>query len=115
MCDAVTSTSMCAWTCRDRWHRRCSTTVYRVVQEGLTNIVRHSDAHRAQVAVSRDVGGGIVVLITDDGCPRPPLVEGAGAGLRGLRDRVALLNGTLRSGRGPDGWTLEARIPEAPS
>ena len=92
-----------------------SGTVYRVVQEGLTNVVRHSDARRARVEVGHDGDGSAVVRITDDGRPRSPKVNGAGVGLSGLRERVALAGGTLEVKADPGGWRLEARIPWDPS
>lgn len=88
-----------------------STTVYRVVQEGLTNVVRHSDARHARVEVRRDGRGDVVVLVSDDGRTRPPRVPGTGRGLAGLRERVGLLGGVLASGPSGAGWCLEARIP----
>lgn len=88
-----------------------STAVYRVVQEGLTNVVRHSASTHARVAVSHDDGGGVVVRIQDDGPARPAKVAGSGVGLVGLDERVGLLGGTLCSGAVGGGWRLEARIP----
>jgi signal transduction histidine kinase len=76
--------------------RRCSPTVeavaYFVVSEALTNVARHAHATRARVAVD-EVGGKVRVTVSDDG------VGGAdparGSGLRGLRQRVASVDGTL--------------------
>ncbi len=87
-----------------------STAVYRVVQEGLTNVVRHSDAVRARVEVQCD-DGMVVARVVDQGSPRPAAVTGSGRGLDGLRERLALFDGTLAARRGADGWLLEARIP----
>jgi len=109
-----------------------STTVYRVVQESLTNVVRHSDARVARVGVSRDGAGTVVVRVDDDGAARPSRVTGTGRGLTGLVERVALLGGVVEAGPGASavagpgvspgvgnehagnrraGWRVEARIP----
>ena len=68
---------------------------YRVVQEALTNIARHSGAGSASVRV--EVSRGTVILeIEDDGCGLGPGVpRGAGSGLAGMRERVSLLDGSV--------------------
>jgi len=82
--------------------------LYRVVQEGLTNLVRHSSARTAAVSVRR-VGGTIEVIIIDDGRgfnPHPPGRGGPGGGfgMRGMAERVRILEGgmeiTSAPGRG---------------
>lgn len=90
-----------------------SATVYRVVQEGLTNAVKHSAASHVDVAVRRD-GAGLVVTVEDDGTrePRPAMPSG-GHGLAGLQERVDLFGGCLTAGAGTSGWKLEATIPLA--
>lgn len=90
-----------------------STAVYRVVQESLTNVVRHSDSTGARVSVTRDGPGAVVVRVQDDGPSRPPRIAGSGSGLAGLRERVRLLGGSLQYGAVADGWQVEARIPWA--
>lgn len=81
---------------------------YRVVQEGLTNVVRHAHASAARVAVCADAAN-LVVEITDDGTARPGR---DGTGLTGLRERVALLGGALDAGPQPaGGFRLQATIP----
>ena len=81
---------------------------YRVIQEGLTNVIRHASAKRATVAVDFDVDE-LVITVDDDG------VGGAGidgVGLTGIRERVRLLGGVVDAGRGPlGGFRLLARIP----
>ncbi|HEX5860766.1 MAG TPA: histidine kinase [Nocardioides sp.] len=91
-----------------------STTVFRVVQEALTNVVRHSNARAARVAVHRD-GGVLVTRISDDGETVDARTPGTGRGLSGLADRVRAFDGTVTSGRTADGWQVEARIPVAES
>jgi signal transduction histidine kinase len=87
-----------------------STAVYRVVQEALTNVVRHSDAGAVRVEVHRD-DHALVARVTDDGRAVATRVDGSGRGLTGLRERLALYDGTLESGATGDGWRVEARIP----
>ena len=91
-----------------------STTVFRVVQEALTNVVRHSNARAARVAVHRD-GGILVTRVSDDGEAVRARTPGSGRGLAGLADRVRAFDGTVTSGRTADGWLVEARIPVAES
>jgi signal transduction histidine kinase len=81
---------------------------YRVIQEGLTNVLRH--AGEATAAVAIDWGEDLVITVTDDGrrAPGGP----PGRGLLGLRERLALDGGTLAAGPQPDGgWQLRAVIP----
>lgn len=89
-----------------------ATTVYRVVQEGLTNVVRHSDAREVRVAVSRS-RDEVVVEVVDDGSPAPARTAGSGRGLSGLGQRLALFQGSVQAGALAQGWQLEARIPLA--
>jgi signal transduction histidine kinase len=83
---------------------------YRVVQEGLTNVVRHAAARRADVTIAL-ADDALVVDIEDDGVG----VHGEavdGVGLAGLRERIRLLGGTLDAGAaGTGGFRLRARIP----
>jgi signal transduction histidine kinase len=89
-----------------------STAVYRVVQEGLTNVVRHSDATAAEVAVRRE-GTALVTVVSSEGRPRAATLPGSGRGLVGLRERLAAVGGTVESVPTELGWRLEARIPLA--
>ncbi|WP_417373727.1 sensor histidine kinase [Glutamicibacter protophormiae] len=74
---------------------RVENTIYRAVQEGLTNIVRHAQATRAEVSVALDEVRARV-LIADDGIGAAAADEGNG--LRGLRERVAQLGGRVELG-----------------
>ena len=81
---------------------------YRVVQEGLTNVLRHAGEATATVAV--DWGENLVITVTDDGCRAPG--GPPGRGLLGLRERLALDGGTLVAGPQPGGgWQLRAVMP----
>ncbi|HEU5152533.1 MAG TPA: sensor histidine kinase [Iamia sp.] len=86
-------------------------TAYRVVQESLTNVVRHSGAERATVTVARR-GPHLVVEVVDDGPGAGTAAEGTGFGLRGMRERVEALGGTLRAGpEAGGGWRVRASLP----
>jgi PAS domain S-box-containing protein len=82
---------------------------YFVVAEALTNIARYAEATSATIAIER-TDGALVVEVTDDG--RGGARVDAGTGLRGLSDRLAVLDGTLQvlSPEGQGTWVL-ARIP----
>ena len=84
--------------------------VYRIVQEALTNILKHADARMATVTVK--VGPRAVELeVLDDGT-RPGQTDDPGHGLIGMRERVALYGGTLSAGPGErGGFAVRARLP----
>jgi signal transduction histidine kinase len=77
--------------------------LYRIVQEALTNALRHASASRAHVAVGYG-GGAITVEVSDDGRgPPPAAARSQGAGTVGMRERVALFGGELQVGARPQG------------
>jgi signal transduction histidine kinase len=83
---------------------------YRIVQEGLTNALKHATGAQAAVIV-RYVDDAVEVAIEDDG-PMIPNGDGMGHGLVGMRERVALYGGTLEAGPRPDGgFVLRAKLP----
>jgi signal transduction histidine kinase len=84
---------------------------YRIVQESLTNVVKHAGAQCAEVRV-RYGDGALELSIVDDGHgPRSPADPG-GHGLVGMRERVALYSGTLSAGpHGGGGFAVAARLP----
>ena len=87
--------------------------VHRLVQESLTNVLRHAGhAPRAVVRVAREADT-VTVEISDNGTgSAAPPVGGGGHGLVGMRERVAVLQGTLQVGRTPQGsWLVRARLP----
>ena len=86
-------------------------TTYRLVQEALTNAVRHAGATRLQIDVSeRD--GCVDVAVTDDGRGfNPATTDSGGFGLTGMRERVELADGELDISSGPEGTTVRARLP----
>lgn len=86
---------------------------YRIVQESLTNSLRHAAAAHATVDVHDD-RGTLVVEVTDDGRGPVPSPAGGttGHGLVGIRERAALCGGTLDAGPGPGGgFRVVARLP----
>ncbi|MBV9448834.1 MAG: sensor histidine kinase [Streptosporangiaceae bacterium] len=95
---------------------------YRIVQEALTNVLKHAGPARAEVTVDcTDIA--VTIEVTDDGAgiPAPPAVQGEGEvrklfaegqGLAGMRERVALFGGDLRAGPRPGGgFTVCAWLP----
>lgn len=85
--------------------------VYRVVQEALTNTMKHAAGAAATVTVGR-AGDFLEVEVGDTGGePAAGSGTGQGRGLIGLRERLALYGGTLETTRAPDGYRLRARIP----
>ena len=86
---------------------------YRVVQEALTNVVRHATPATATVVIRYDDDGAVVVEITDDGHRLGnKRGDGPGHGLAGMRERVCLLGGELAAGpRAGGGYQVVARLP----
>ena len=86
-------------------------TVYRMVQEALTNATKHAGAHLLRVdLLARD--GLLEVSVTDDGCGFDPERVTGGFGLTGMRERVALVGGSLRiQSASRQGTTVTASIP----
>jgi signal transduction histidine kinase len=87
---------------------------YRIVQEGLTNARKHAPGARVRVTLDAPGGTALTIEIVNPIPPGPPpaALPGAGAGLVGLGERVALLGGTLEHGRTGDGrFRLHARLP----
>jgi signal transduction histidine kinase len=86
-------------------------TVYRIVQESLTNIARHADAGTASVRIDcrPDV---LAIRIDDDGKATPDTAPTPGVGLLGMRERVTALGGRLRAEpRAEGGFTIQAELP----
>ena len=90
------------------------TAVYRIVQEALTNVVKHAAAERVSIVVTR-MPQRLIVMIEDDGSGFDPGAgPGEGLGLLGMRERVQLLDGLLTIEAQPgSGTTLVAELPLA--
>jgi signal transduction histidine kinase len=91
-------------------------TLYRCVQEALTNIRKHAHATKVllRLSTSDEQEGQVELTVLDNGQGCPPEYEqsASGFGLRGMRERVALLDGTLRAGPEPGhGWRVEVVLP----
>ncbi|MEU8526207.1 MULTISPECIES: sensor histidine kinase [Streptomyces] len=85
---------------------------FRIAQESVTNVVRHSGAASCEVRVA--FGEAYVsVTVTDEGDGSPRAASGGpGLGLAGMRERVALLHGEFAAGPRPEGgWRVSARLP----
>ncbi|MFC7486143.1 sensor histidine kinase [Knoellia sp. CPCC 206453] len=86
-------------------------TAYRVVQESLTNVVKHA-GRGATARVSVDWTNGLTLTVSDDGTGAPAPAAGVGRGLIGMHERIELVGGTLAVGPQTDGgWQTCARIP----
>lgn len=96
-----------------RLERQEEVVLYRVVQEGITNIVRHASANRGSVVVT-SYNSYVQCVVEDDGVGFEPesLLPGEQVGLMGMRERLEVLGGSLRieSERG-QGSALYARLP----
>ncbi len=86
-------------------------TVYRVVQEALSNAVRHAPRSAVQVEVRRS-DAHLQVEVRNGPSATPATIGGAGHGLMGMRERVELVDGTMTAGATPDGgYLIEVAIP----
>jgi signal transduction histidine kinase len=95
---------------QQRFPASVEATAYFVVSEALVNVARHARTARARVDLGLEGAGTLVVTVADDG-PGGATPE-RGSGLRGLADRVALLDGSFEVRSPPGGGTLlRARIP----
>jgi signal transduction histidine kinase len=95
------------------WPPEVTSTVFRVVQESLTNVARHAAHARAvEVTVGQD-RDGVTVEVLDDGQPGPGRHPARGGfGLIGMRERVETLGGTLTAGpRAGTGWSVRVSLP----
>jgi signal transduction histidine kinase len=88
--------------------------VYRIVQEAITNVVKHAGATSCRVVVVGEPGQ-VTVEVTDDGSARPDQGATGGQGLIGMRERVALHGGRLEAGPSAGGgWAVRARLDTGP-
>ena len=85
---------------------------YRIVQESLTNVMKHAKARSVQVLVGYQPEA-LTVRVVDDGTGPPDGggTDGAGRGLAGMRERVQLLGGSLETGATGSGFQVSARLP----
>lgn len=102
------------------WSAEVTTTVYRVVQEALTNVVLHAPRTQMVAVTVEGDSSSVAVEVTDD-APSQPLVplwspHSGGYGLVGMRERVEALGGSFRAGSRRDdaGWVVRATVPLSP-
>ncbi len=93
-----------------------ATHLYRILQESLTNVVRHAGASEVAVSATRDATG-VTLIVDDDG---RGVVEGRaaspGLGLTSMRERAALMGGTFAMGASPLGGTrVTVSVPVPPA
>jgi two-component system, NarL family, sensor histidine kinase UhpB len=94
-----------------------SLTMYRLIQEGLTNISKHADARQAQIALERIKSGPadagrLHLTVADDGCGIQSSMRTSRFGLSGMRERVEMEGGTFVLDSTPDhGFRFEAHLP----
>lgn len=95
----------------ERFPSAVETALYRIAQEALANILKHSSAQRAEIALRRS-GLELWLTITDDGRGVASPTGSDGHGLAGIQERASLLGGRVRVETAPGhGVTLEIRIP----
>ncbi|WP_048459045.1 histidine kinase [Streptomyces sp. HNS054] len=94
-------------------------TVYRVVQEALTNTLKHAGpGATADITITHGERGAVTVDVTDTGTGAPPSAPSDGRGTGGMRERTALYGGTLEAGPRPHperGWRVRLYLPEETS
>ncbi|MGN6257065.1 MAG: GAF domain-containing protein [Solirubrobacterales bacterium] len=85
--------------------------IYRLVQESLTNVLKHANAKHVSVK-AEEADGEIRILVSDDGDGFNPDASTAGRGLRGMRERIELIGGEIEVSSKPGGGTeVSARVP----
>jgi two-component system, NarL family, sensor histidine kinase UhpB len=97
----------------ERLDARVDAPVYRIIQESVSNALRHGQPSRVAISVKCQSDDAIEVEITDDGGGMHPPARAGGFGLIGMQDRVSSLGGTLAVGNRPAGRgvTVSARLP----
>ena len=86
------------------------TTVYRIVQEALTNVAKHAQAETARVAIALSEGQ-VLIEVEDDGSGFDADAPTSGFGLAGMRERAYIAGGTLEIGPGQPGTRVLVRLP----
>jgi two-component system, NarL family, sensor histidine kinase UhpB len=99
----------------DALHETRALVLFRLVQEALTNVARHSSATRVEIQIGSAASAqGIDISIIDNGRGADPGVRGHGLGLIGMRERVAALGGSISvaSASGAAGFEVRAFLPQ---
>lgn len=102
-----------------RWAPEIELALYRVAQESLTNVQRHSPAKAARVEFRTGVSGQLELSVANDvgeaaDAGKGPVTITEGAGIRGMRDRLETLGGKLTAARREGGFRIVATLPGAP-
>jgi len=85
--------------------------LFRILQEALTNVMRHAQAHTVEIMLEDD-GTLLSLIIIDDGIGFDPTLPSASFGLVGMRERVLMLGGDLQLDSAPgEGTHLKVAIP----
>jgi signal transduction histidine kinase len=87
---------------------------FRLVQESLTNVLKHSAADRATVLVDLEEER-LVIEVSDPGPSAARSRGGSGQGLQGMAERLAVLGGQVRAGAAGEGFVVRAEVPVAPT
>jgi signal transduction histidine kinase len=89
--------------------------VYRIVQEALTNVIKHAQAATARVRIGYGPDA-VTIDVTDDGTAQTASDAPAGHGLIGMRQRAQVFGGTITAGPAPGGgWQVRAELPAQPA
>jgi signal transduction histidine kinase len=94
----------------DRIDPELETAVYRIVQEALTNIVKHARAGAVHVVVASSPDG-VAIELSDDGVGFDPDTPTTGLGLTGMRERAYLVGGSLEIESGGNGTIVSGQLP----
>ena len=101
----------------DRLEESLTLTLYRLIQEGLTNIYKHAAAHQVLIRLERNASPDgsadeVRLTVSDDGRGVRDSAQAPGFGLSGMRERVEAAGGTFQTGGAPGrGFRFEARLP----
>jgi signal transduction histidine kinase len=87
------------------------TTVYRLIQEALTNVVKHAQAHSVAVDTMVADRDTLIIEVRDDGVGFDPSVTSAGFGMSGMRERTYLAGGSLKVTSSPAGTIVRMELP----
>ncbi|MEV7039814.1 histidine kinase [Amycolatopsis sp. NPDC051061] len=92
------------------------TAAYRILQEALTNVLRHAPGAPAEVSVRGGPGAGLLIEVANALPPHPVPSPGSGTGLTGVNERISLLGGTLAAGPVDERtFVLRASLPWVPA
>lgn len=96
----------------EAWGPGAGLAVYRIVQEALTNVLKHAGPEAFAEVRLRHRDGVVEVEVTDDGLPVPAAERGDGHGVTGMAERAAAYDGEVEAGPRPDGpgWRVRARL-----